>query len=123
MSESELSIGIKRWNINLNDWENEVRAIAEQEGYTTIGDAEKPEPTLSPEHSHGGDEVRLLLEGSAYFISRIGESEEFVTSHFQAGEMISLPAGVWHKLGPGDNSYKSVRFYHDKATWSKTMRA
>ena len=120
----ESDLGIKRWTVDVStdSWIDAVRVISEGQGYTTIADPEKPEPEISPEHCHSGDEVRLILEGSAFFIVRVGESEEFVTIPFSAGEMISMPAGIWHRLGPGEGSYRSVRFFHDKATWGKTLR-
>ena len=118
----EESLGIRRWKVNLSDWMSEVQQISEVEGFTTIAAPESPEPELSKEHSHSADEVRLILSGSAYFIVRIGESEEFITVNHGEGELLSMPAGIWHKLGPGEGSYTSVRFFHDKSTWSKTMR-
>ena len=118
----EAAVGIRRWKVNLGQWKAEVEKIAADEGFTTIASAESPAPALSPEHKHSGDEVRLVLTGSGYFLTRVGETEDVFTSHFAQGEMISMPKGVWHKLGPGEASYTSVRFYHDKATWNKTLR-
>ena len=65
-----------------------------------------------------------MLTGSAYIIARVGETEEMVMCHFQKGEMISVPAGVWHRLGPGPGTagYMSLRFYHNKRTWTKQFR-
>lgn len=114
---------IRRWKVDVDEWETQVQQISKEEKFASIGVPEGPEKELSVEHSHNGDEVRLLLEGSAFFLVRVGETEEIVTVNVQAGDMISIPAGTWHRFGPKDEkSYKSVRFYHDKASWTKSNR-
>lgn len=118
------NIGVKFWDVNVDSesWKDDVNKIAEAEGYTSVAVAENPEQALSAEHSHNGDEVRLMLEGSAMFQIRINdEMKDLIVSK---GNMISIPAGVWHRFGPenNDESYTSVRFFHDKASWNKTMR-
>ena len=115
-------LGIKRWTVDLSDWRNIVEEISLEEGFTAIAEPENPEPQLSPEHSHGGDEVRLLLEGSAVLVVRVGDSDDFITLTFSEGDMFSVPGGLWHQLGPGPDSYKSVRFFHDKGSWNKVLR-
>lgn len=120
---SEHKLKIRRWKVDLDKWETQVQQISKEEKFTTVGVPETPEKELSVEHSHSGDEVRLLLEGSAFFLVRVGEAEEIVHVDIQAGDMISIPAGTWHRFGPKDEkSYKSVRFYHDKSSWTKTNR-
>lgn len=119
----EARIGIKRWKVDLSAWELQVQQIAQEERFTTVASPEDPEPRLSPEHCHPGDEVRLLLRGNAYFVLRVGETDETIQLQIGAGDMISIPAGVWHRFGPVDEEgYQSVRFYHNKATWAKINR-
>ena len=115
-------MGIKRWAVDISgDWRSAVQVISEQEGYTTIAEPESQDPQLTPEHTHDDAEVRLVLEGTGYFITRVGETEEFINVTFAAGDLISMPGNVWHKLG-SETGFKGVRFYHNKEKWNRRLR-
>ena len=54
------------------------------------------------EHSHSGDEVRLVLAGSGYFETRVGETNRILTVNFSAGEepnpgVMMFYFGVWRR--------------------------
>jgi mannose-6-phosphate isomerase-like protein (cupin superfamily) len=66
---------------------------------------------LPKRHLHTDDEIRLFLDGSGYFDVR-NKNDEWVRIHCFKGDMISLPAGIYHRYTNDEkNMAKVMRFF------------
>ncbi len=68
------------------------------------------------EHTHSEDEIRFFVHGEGLFWFHL--NEEVFSVLCQAGDLLSVPAGVkhWFDLGPKP-FVKSIRVFIDKAGW------
>jgi 1,2-dihydroxy-3-keto-5-methylthiopentene dioxygenase len=53
-------------------------------------------PELPDEHTHGDDEVRVVLEGGARFVLRAPGAGGWAVIECAAGDWVALPAGLPH---------------------------
>jgi len=75
------------------------------------------------EHFHPDDESRYVLDGAGYFDVR-NENDEWVRVRIEKGDLITLPAGMYHRFALDDQqSYlKSVRMFVSDAIWTPLFR-
>jgi 1,2-dihydroxy-3-keto-5-methylthiopentene dioxygenase len=68
------------------------------------------------EHRHSDDEVRFFVEGEGLFTLR-GDSAVH-TVLCQAGDLISVPAGMrhWFDMGPNPH-FTAIRLFADPSGW------
>lgn len=75
------------------------------------------------EHLHADDEVRFILDGSGYFDIRDPE-DRWIRLVIGKGDLISLPAGIYHKLHLDENQYvKAMRFFAGEPVWKAYYRS
>ncbi|KAF9812728.1 hypothetical protein IEO21_06036 [Rhodonia placenta] len=125
-------LGVLRWHIPVDaegKWQSEVDKIADARSYKNrdivlnakegLGDTfEATMKRFYSEHMHEDEEIRYIIEGSGFFDVREFTTDEWVRLHLSAGDMIVLPAGIYHRfsLDMGNKS-RTMRLFKDEPKW------
>jgi 1,2-dihydroxy-3-keto-5-methylthiopentene dioxygenase len=136
VTEEELKeIGVLHWVIDVDNLERDGKldSLCKERGYS-YKDVVHVTPEHLPnyaekiksffqEHLHTDDEIRLFLEGSGYFDVR-NKNDEWVRLHCFKGDMISLPAGIYHRYTNDEkNMAKVMRFFAGTPVWTPYSRS
>ncbi|XP_032808487.2 acireductone dioxygenase [Petromyzon marinus] len=129
-----LRLGVRHWKLNADDYENdpELGAIRKELGYSymdiitirkdAMPDYEQKLASFYKEHLHRDDEIRYVLDGGGYFDVR-DEAERWVRVAVRRGDMITLPAGIYHRFTLDDNNYvKVMRLFAGDPVWTPYNR-
>ncbi|CAA6663700.1 unnamed protein product [Spirodela intermedia] len=127
-------IGILYWHLDPKDYENneQLNEIRENRGYNYMdllelcpGKVENYEEKLNNffrEHIHADEEIRFYLEGSGYFDVR-GKDDHWIRIWIKAGDMIVLPAGIYHRFTLDTSNYvKLMRLFIGEPMWTAYNR-
>jgi 1,2-dihydroxy-3-keto-5-methylthiopentene dioxygenase len=74
------------------------------------------------EHIHADDEIRLVLDGSGYFDVR-DSADKWVRVEMVKGDMIVLPAGIYHRFTLDTKNYIIAnRYFIGSPVWTPLNR-
>ncbi|KAG0230753.1 Acireductone dioxygenase ARD family [Mortierella sp. GBAus27b] len=127
--------GVLYWRLNedLEERKKEVDNICIERSYKNrdeitvskegLGDLfDQKIKTFFAEHLHEDEEIRAILEGSGYFDIR-DRKDRWVRIHVEAGDLLVLPAGIYHRFTLDLNNYlKAMRLFKEDPVWTPLNR-
>ncbi|KAG9308097.1 Acireductone dioxygenase ARD family [Chiua virens] len=126
------SIGVLYWHIPIDEsgtYKDEVSRVAKERNYKNhdiiainkevLGDEfETKIKNFYHEHMHEDEEIRYILEGSGYFDVREHATESWIRCHMGAGDLLVLPAGIYHRFSLDTNNHvRTMRLFKDEPKW------
>lgn len=128
------ALGVFYWKLNADVYETdpELEKIREEHGYSymdiitihkdTLPNYEEKLKVFFDEHLHLDDEIRYILDGTAYFDVRDKE-DRWIRIAMNKGDMITLPAGIYHRFTVDETNYtKAMRLFVGEPVWKAYNR-
>lgn len=116
-------LGVLYWKLNPENYEKdeELQKIREARGYDyldmldlcpeKVENYEMKLKNFYTEHIHADEEIRYCLEGSGYFDVR-DKQDHWIRIWIKPGDLIILPAGIYHRFTLDTNNYIKVQYTH-----------
>ncbi|XP_072263670.1 acireductone dioxygenase [Pyxicephalus adspersus] len=128
------ALGVNSYKLDADNYESdpELAKIRQDHNYTftdiitihkdTLPNYEQKLKIFYEEHLHLDDEIRYILEGSGYFDVR-DKQDRWIRIAMQKGDMITLPAGIYHRFTLDENNYvKAMRLFVGEPVWTPYNR-
>jgi len=122
-------LGVLYWRIECASWETsaELARIRTERGYKnhdivnitrdTLPNYDEKLKIFFSEHLHEDEEIRFVLDGTGYFDIR-DENDKWIRIAVEKGDMIVLPAGMYHRFTLDTKNYvKALRLFQDAPKW------
>jgi len=126
--------GVLYWKLNPETYETDgtMDQIRKDRGYSYKDQIECTPEKLENyneklkifyrEHLHTDEEIRFVEKGSGYFDVR-DCNEEWIRILVEPGDLIVLPAGIYHRFTLDSNDYiKCVRLFVGEPVWTAHNR-
>ncbi|CAI9603235.1 unnamed protein product [Staurois parvus] len=128
------ALGVFYYKLDADNYESdpELAKIRKDNNYTfmdiitihkdTLPNYEQKLKMFYEEHLHLDDEIRYILEGSGYFDVR-DKQDRWIRIAMQKGDLITLPAGIYHRFTLDENNYvKVMRLFVGEPVWTPYNR-
>jgi len=128
-------LGVFHWKLDADNFETDpvLKKICEERGYNyrdfvhsaKIPNLQEKLAIFFEEHIHEDEEIRFFLEGSGFFDVRDGRTPEdrWLRIVCEKGDMIILPAGIYHRFNPDDKMFFHVmRLFCGDPVWTPFNR-
>ena len=137
VNQSELeALGVLQWRLDADKHETDpvLAALRKERGYTyhdliTVSPDRLPNyeakiKSFFEEHLHTDEEIRYVLDGSGYFDVRTSCDTAWVRIHLKKGDLITLPAGIYHRFTLDSRQYiKALRLFVGEPVWTAYNRS
>lgn len=137
VNQSELeALGVLQWRLDADKHETDpvLADLRKQRGYTyhdliTVSPDRLPNyeakiKSFFEEHLHTDEEIRYVLDGSGYFDVRSACDTAWVRIHLKKGDLITLPAGIYHRFTLDTRQYiKALRLFVGEPVWTAYNRS
>ena len=79
--------------------------------------------TFFAEHMHEDEEIRYILSGAGYFDVREVGDERWIRVRLEAGDLLVLPAGIYHRFTTDEGDYVcAMRLFREAPRWEALGR-
>lgn len=127
-----IQLGVLYWTGISSPEDPKLMSIREERGYSytdmvyvcpeKLPDYENKIKSFYREHIHYDEEIRYCVDGSGYFDIR-GFNDEWIRVSLQAGDMIILPEGIYHRFTCDANNYiQALRLFVGEPVWTPYNR-
>uniref|UniRef100_UPI00398EBD35 acireductone dioxygenase n=1 Tax=Pristiophorus japonicus TaxID=55135 RepID=UPI00398EBD35 len=126
--------GVFYWKLDADKYEDdpELQKIRKERNYSwmdiitihkdALPNYEEKIKSFFQEHLHLDEEIRYFLDGSGYFDVR-DEDDKWIRIAMKKGDMITLPAGIYHRFTLDENNYvKVMRLFTGEPVWTPYYR-
>ncbi|KAL0094418.1 Acireductone dioxygenase ARD family [Phycomyces blakesleeanus] len=132
-AEDLAQIGVLYWQFNGEDALDRINDLAAERKYKNRDEIIVSPGAMGPvyeekvksffaEHLHEDEEIRYILDGSGYFDVR-DKNDVWIRIHLERGEMIVLPAGMYHRFTTDAKNYiKAMRLFKEDPQWTPINR-
>lgn len=125
-------LGVLHWSGISSPEDPKLAEIRADRGYSytdivnvcpeKLPDYENKIKSFYREHIHYDEEIRYCVEGSGYFDVR-GFNDEWIRIQLEAGDMIILPEGIYHRFTCDASNYiQAMRLFVGEPIWTPYNR-
>lgn len=128
-------LGVSYWYFNPSTYQDDpnYHELKKERGYSYQDQIEVSPSRLDnyeakikafyDEHIHTDEEIRYILDGTGYFDVR-DLDDRWVRIEMTKGDMIVLPAGIYHRFTLDSNNYvKALRLFVGEPVWTPYSRS
>eukprot|EP01116_Phalansterium_solitarium_P011784 TRINITY_DN27567_c0_g1_i1.p1 TRINITY_DN27567_c0_g1~~TRINITY_DN27567_c0_g1_i1.p1 ORF type:complete len:189 (+),score=35.17 TRINITY_DN27567_c0_g1_i1:49-567(+) len=129
------SLGLLSWKLDADNYDKDGKldAICKERNYnykdfvdsTKIPNLQEKLAIFFEEHIHDDEEIRFFVDGSGFFDIRDQRKgqDRWVRIECQKGDLIILPAGIYHRFNPDDKMFfKVMRLFCGDPVWTPWNR-